>query len=288
VFCDIDNDSLCIDLEKAERLISPRTKAMIVMDYGCMLCDHDRVADIAAKHRLRIIHDAAHSFGAKYKGRMIGSFSDLTMFSFDPVKTITCIDGGALVVESEGDVERLHAMRLLGMKQSADVMYQNSRAWTYDIESVGYRYHMANLHAALGLSQLEKISEIIENRRLYCRFYNQYLEPLEAVGKPDTDFVDVAPFLYYIRVPASLRDGLRDHLHAAGIDTGIHWRPGHAFSLFRDCRRGDLSITEQVGGQIVTLPLHSRMKSEDLEYIVDKVQAFFRQPNARASAQARQ
>ena len=261
---------------------------MIVMDYGCMLCDHDRVADIAGKHRIRIIHDAAHSFGSKYKGRTIGSFSDLAMFSFDPVKTITCIDGGAVVVRSEEDVERLHAMRLLGMRQSANVMYRNSRAWTYDIESIGYRYHMANLHAALGLSQLCKIDEIIENRRRYCWFYNQQLASFEAIRTPQTDFVDIAAFLYYIRVPALQRDALRDHLEAAGIDTGIHWQPGHAFSLFRNCRRGDLTVTEEVGSQILTLPLHSKMKSDDLEYIVDRIGLFFRQPNAKAAAQARQ
>jgi dTDP-4-amino-4,6-dideoxygalactose transaminase len=88
VFCDIDSDTLCIDLEQAETLIGPKTKAIIIMDYDCILCDHDRVKELADKYKLRVIHDAAHSLGSKYKGRPVGSFSDICMFSFDPIKTI--------------------------------------------------------------------------------------------------------------------------------------------------------------------------------------------------------
>ena len=110
VFCDVEDDSLCIDLDKAEELVSPRTKAMIVMDYDCVLCDHDRVAEFARAHGLRVLHDAAHSFGSKYKERMVGSFSDIATFSFDPVKTITCIDGGALVLRSEDELQRVQEM----------------------------------------------------------------------------------------------------------------------------------------------------------------------------------
>lgn len=98
VFCDIRNDTLCIDIEKAEELITPKTKAIIVMDYDCILCEHNHVANFSDKYNLRVIHDAAHSLGSKYEGKMIGSFSDICMFSFDPVKSITCIDGGVFKV----------------------------------------------------------------------------------------------------------------------------------------------------------------------------------------------
>src|SRR2546428_11647564 len=169
VFCDIDEDSLCIDLDKAEQLISPRTKAIIVMDYDCVLCDHDRVADFARAHGVRVLHDAAHSFGSKYKGRAVGSFSDVAMFSFDPVKTITCLDGGAVVVRTQEELARLHEMRLIGMSQPAKVMYTNARAWTYDMRGIGFRYHMANMHAAIGLAQIAKMDRIAESRRAACR-----------------------------------------------------------------------------------------------------------------------
>lgn len=275
VFCDIDDKTLCIDLDKAEQLVGPKTKAMIVMDYDCVLCDHDRVAEFQKRHDIRIIHDAAHALGSKYKGRPIGSFSDITMFSFDPVKTITCIDGGALVVRSQEEKEILHEMRLIGMGQPSNLMYQNQRAWTYDVKRLGFRYHMANLHAAIGLAQLGKLDRISTTRREAARFYNQQLRDVPGVTVPQTDFEDVTPFLYYIRVPADQRDALRAHLKEQGIDTGIHWQPGHWFSLLKDFRKGDLSVTDRVGKEVLSLPLHSAMEPDARQRVVDAVSAFF-------------
>lgn len=277
VFCDIDDNSLCIDLDKAETLLSPRTKAVIVMDYDCVLCQHDRVASFAKAHSLRVLHDAAHSFGSRYQGKMVGSFSDVTMFSFDPVKTITCIDGGALVVRSENEVERLHEMRLIGMSQPAKVMYTDARAWTYDLRALGFRYHMANLHAAIGLAQLAKIEDISRSRRESCRYYNEGLKIVPNVVVPKTDFHDVTPFLYYIRVPADRRDALRAYLSAAGVDTGIHWQPGHSFTLLKNCRHGDLSVTDRVAKEVLSLPLHSGMSTATLDQVISTVTDFFRQ-----------
>ncbi|HEX3183920.1 MAG TPA: DegT/DnrJ/EryC1/StrS family aminotransferase [Pyrinomonadaceae bacterium] len=278
VFCDIDENSLCIDLDKAEAVISPRTKAIIVMDYDCVLCDHDRVAELARARNLRVLHDASHSFGSKSDGRMVGSFSDVTTFSFDPVKTITCIDGGALVVRTEEELARIHEMRLIGMGQPATVMYTNSRAWTYDMRTIGFRYHMANLHAAIGLAQLAKMDVISESRNSACRYYNEGLVDIPEVIVPLTDFHDITPFLYYIRVPGDQRDALRAYLAERGIDTGIHWQPGHWFTLLKDFRRGDLSVTDRVGHEVVSLPLHSKMPTETLDRVISAIRGFF---NAR-------
>jgi dTDP-4-amino-4,6-dideoxygalactose transaminase len=276
VFCDIEEDSLCIDLDKAAELVSPRTKAIIVMDYDCVLCDHDRVAEFARTHRVRVLHDAAHSFGSKYKSRPIGSFSDIATFSFDPVKTITCIDGGALVLRSEEELARVHEMRLIGMGQPAKVMYTNERAWTYDMRTIGFRYHMANLHAAIGLKQLAKIENISRSRNEACRYYNEQLRDVPEVIVPKTDFADITPFLYYIRVPGEQRETFRAYLAESGIDTGIHWQPGHWFTLLKDCRRGDLSVTDRVGHEVVSLPLHSMMKRETLDRVISAIRDFFK------------
>jgi dTDP-4-amino-4,6-dideoxygalactose transaminase len=274
VFCDIDDKSLCIDLNKAESLITPKTKAIIVMDYDCVLCDHDAINEIAVKHKVRIIHDAAHAFGSKYKGKKVGSFSDICMFSFDPVKTITCIDGGAIVVRTEKEVELLREMRLVGMGQPAAVMYQNQRAWTYDVNHLGFRYHMANLHAAIGSAQLAKIDRISESRRRVCQYYNEQLANIPEIRTPLTDFKEITPFLYYIRVPEDKRDPLRAHMLKQGVDTGIHWQPGHWFTLFKNCKSGDLSITDRVGKEILSLPLHSEMDEESIELIVKGIKSF--------------
>lgn len=275
VLCDIEEDTLNIDLDKVESLINEKTKAIIVMDYDCILCDHDRINEIALKYNVRILHDAAHSFGSRYKGKKVGSFSDITMFSFDPVKTITCLDGGILVVKTEEEMRKLHEMRLVGMGQPAEVMYQNTRAWTYDMKHLGFRYHMSNMHAAIGTAQLSKINEIEISRREACRFYNQELQGISGVITPKTNFDDIVPFLYYIRVSAEVRDEFRNYLYANGIDTGIHWQPGHWFTLLKEAKRGDLSVTDKIGHEILSLPLHSNMLEDDLNKIVKCIMSFF-------------
>lgn len=275
VFCDIRDDTLCIDLDKAEKLIGPNTKALIVMDYDCCLCDHDRVAELAYKHELRIIHDAAHALGSVYKNKPIGSFSDICMFSFDPVKTITCIDGGALVVRTQEEVEALHEMRLLGMGQPSNVMYQNKRAWTYHVKRLGFRYHMANLHAAIGIAQLTKLPTIIASRREACRTYNRLLATVQQVRTPSSTFEGICPFLYYIRVPAADRDALRSWLDDQGIDTGIHWQPGYAFELLAGSPSGDMTVTSAVSSEVLSLPLHSHMDLTLVERICSAISAYF-------------
>lgn len=281
VFCDIDEDTLCIDLDKAEKLISPKTKAIIVMDYDCILCDHDRVQELADKYKLRVIHDAAHAIGSKYKGKLVGSFSDICIFSFDPVKTVTCVDGGAIVVKTAEEKQILQEMRLIGMSQPAAIMYQNKRAWTYDVSRLGFRYHMANLHAAIGLQQLKKLPVIQESRVRTCEFYNKELESIPEVRVPKSDFKDISPFLYYIRVPSDCRDELRSYLSDLGIDTGIHWQPGHWFTLLKNCRSGNLDVTDAVGDQILSLPLHSLMSEEAKARVVQGVHSFFSRRAAR-------
>jgi len=247
------------------------------MDYDCLLCDHDRVKEFADRHNIRVINDAAHSFGSNYNGKKVGSFSDICMFSFDPVKTLTCIDGGMLIVKTPEELQMIQEMRLVGMGQAASLMYQNKRAWTYDVNHLGFRYHMANLHAALGLAQLAKMPDISVTRRDACRYYNQHLSEISEVTVPQTDFEDVTPFLYYIRVPAGQRDALRAHLLENGIDTGIHWQPGHWMTLFKNSRSGDLSVTDKVANEIFSLPLHSKMATESLDLVIKNIKGFFTQ-----------
>ena len=275
VFCDIDEQTLCLDLNKAAELVSDRTRAIIAMDYGCVLCDHDAVQAFAGAHDLRVIHDAAHSIGSFYKGKAVGSFSDICMFSFDPIKTITCIDGGALVVRTARQQQQLQEMRLIGMGQAPAVMYEDKRAATYDVKRLGFRYHLANLHAAIGLQQLRRLPEMTASRRETCRFYTDALGDVPGISVPRTDFSDITPFLYYLLVGGDRREALRAHLTDRGIETGIHWQPGHWFSLLKHCRRGDLSVTDRVGKEILTIPLHSGMVDQDRQRIADGIVEFF-------------
>jgi dTDP-4-amino-4,6-dideoxygalactose transaminase len=274
VFVDIDENTLCIDTTKVEELITEKTKCIIAMDYDIFICDHDSLAEISMRTGIPVLHDAAHSFGSRYKGRPIGNQHQFTMFSFDPVKAITCIDGGAIIVSGEDSVKRLQAKRLIGMTQPAAQMYTNSRAWTYDVEELGFRYHMANLHAAVGVAQINKIDEIRRTRQQTCKRYYEELSCLGWISAPKGDFDDVNPFLYYIRVLNGQRDELREHMKKCGVDTGIHWQAGHSFSFFKDCRRGSLEVTDLIVDQIVSLPLHSKMNDVDVNQIIQSITNF--------------
>lgn len=275
VFCDIDSHTLCIDPGAAEALISERTKAIIAMDYACSLCDHEAINALAAEYRLRVVHDAAHSLGSRWKQKAVGSFSDLTIFSFDPVKTITTIDGGAIVVKTEEELKAVREMRLIGMGQPSAVMYQNRRAWTYDVERLGFRYHLANLHAAIGVAQLRKFERIASTRREAFQHYVQHLGGISGLRCPSLES-NAVPFIFYILLLEDKREVLREFLRSKGVDTGIHWQPGHHFSLFRNFRKGPLENTERVGKQIVTLPFHSAMERATQDRVIEAIHEFYR------------
>jgi dTDP-4-amino-4,6-dideoxygalactose transaminase len=275
VFCDIDPLTLCIDIDRAAQLVGPATRAVVLMDYGPHLCDHAAAAALAAERGLRVVHDAAHAFGSAYHGRPVGSFSDVCVFSFDPVKALTAVDAGIVVVDDELELHRLRHLRLLGSDQPVEAIYRNEKTWDYDAVDIGYRYHLSNVHAAVGLAQIAKLDGIRATRQAACRRYQERLKAVDGVMLPPTDFDEVNPFLYYIRVDPALRDDLRDHLAERGIGTGIHWRPAHLHSRFQQFRRGPLHVTEQVGEEIISLPLHSAMDCEVVDRVCAEVAAYF-------------
>jgi dTDP-4-amino-4,6-dideoxygalactose transaminase len=276
VFADIREDNLGIDVDSAERVLGPKVKAVIALHYMGVVCDRDRVYAFAHNHGLRVIEDAAHAIGSRHNGAIIGAAGDLTCFSFDPIKTLTCIDGGAVVVPSLEEAESLFPARLLGMTQPNERLYANSRAYGFDVQEQGFRYHLANLHAAIGLSQLQRLPEFISNRRKYARAYNEALENLDGVVVPQTDFNDASVFHYVIRVLDGSREGLRDYLRDRQIDTGIHWVPGNRLTWLKDCRGADaVPVTDQIGEEILTLPLWSYMEESVLTDVVDGVTSFF-------------
>ncbi|MEO5680354.1 MAG: DegT/DnrJ/EryC1/StrS family aminotransferase, partial [Acidimicrobiales bacterium] len=218
-----------------------------------------------------------HSFGASRGEDMIGSFSDIAMLSFDPVKALSCIDAGVVVVQTEQEVQRLRELRVLGASQPAEMAYGHQRAWYYDVVEDGFRYHLSNVHAAVGLAQLAKLETIRESRQAACRAYRSRLQGIDGLVVPDGDVSNLNPFLYYVRVLDGRRQAFREHLTTLGVETGFHWMPLHTMTLFAGCRRGDLSVVDRASEEIVSLPLHSGMPLDVVERVGDAVLSFFRQ-----------
>lgn len=276
VFCDVEDGFLGIDPDRVRELITPATRAIMAVDYLGLPCRLDELMDIAHQHGLRVIEDAAHAFGSESRGRRVGAFGDITCFSFGPVKTITTLEGGAVITPNADDVHVLHELRHLGIDSDTDARYRNQRNWEFDVVRQGYRCHLGSVPAAIGLAQLELVDEFIANRQDYCRYYDAALADLDDIRLFDTDWKDVSPYIYVIRVrDAARRAGLIDFLKGRGVATGIHFLGAHRFSFYENARRGDLTVTETATEQVLTLPLHPYMEQSDQDRVIAGVRDFF-------------
>lgn len=276
VMCDIREDNLGIDCKKAELLITKKTKAIIPLHFAGIPCDQSGVYKLAKKYNLRVIEDATHAFGTTINQKKIGSFGDLVCFSFDPVKIITSIDGGCVIVNNKKELVSGHRFRLLGVDKDTIQRYKNKRAWDYDVLSEGYRYHLTNIMASVGNSQIKQINRFIKQRRKICQMYNNVFKDINGLVIPNSDFSNISPFIYTVRVLSGKRNQLIKHLQESNIDTGIHFMPVHKHTFFSKSRRGDMTITEKVSKEILTIPLHSNMKISHVNKVTERILAFFR------------
>lgn len=277
VFCDVNEDDLTLDIEKAEELINNKTVAIITLDYGSNQCDLDKFIDLGKNYKLRIIHDAAHSFGWKNKGRMTGSFGDICFFSFDPVKCFTAIDAGAIVVNNTSEEKWLIEARTVGQSLDMDTYGENVKMEFKKVEHIGFRYHLSNVHAILGINQLDKYEQISSSRRKTSEKYNQAFSDLELVEPIGKDYTDVFPFIYIIRIKNNHRNSLKKFLTQNGIETHVHWAPIHWYKMYKQDKSSDMSVTNVAGIEILTIPLHSSMTETDSDYVIEKIQKYFKQ-----------
>ena len=154
--------------------------------------------------------------------------------------------------------------------------YKNKRAWDYDVVSNGYRYHLTNIMASIGISQIKRIDKFIKSRQKVCKRYNESFQKINDLKVPQTNFDNISPFIYSIQVLNGKREALIQHLQGLNIDVGIHFIPVHKHSYFINSRCGDMTVTERVVNEVLTLPLHSLMKEEFVNRVIDGVLSFFR------------
>jgi dTDP-4-amino-4,6-dideoxygalactose transaminase len=250
VFCDIEEPTLTVDPDKLRELIGERTRAIMVCHFAGLVGRLDEVYQIAAEHGLRVIEDAAHAIGTRRDGKLV-------------------------VTPNPEELQTLHQLRMLGVDKETQARYQNRRAWEYDVLHQGFRYHLGAIPASIGLAQLALLDEFVRNRQEYCRGYNQRLAGIPKVTTPDSDYKDVGPFIYYIRVPAEVRQELISFLEERGVPTGIHFLGAHEFTYYKHARRGDLSVTDRVVGEELTLPLWSSMDEPVLDRVAGAIREFF-------------
>lgn len=279
VLVDCEDDTLNLSPAAFERAITPRTRAVIPVHLAGHACDMDAILDIARRHRLRVIEDAAHSFPAKYRGRTIGTIGDVTCFSFYATKTITTGEGGMLVSDDPAIVERARIMSLHGISRDAWKRYTAEGSWFYEVLFPGYKYNLTDIAAALGLEQLKKAQRFLEIRTRYAAMYDQAFAGVPAIRRPSVrDDVQHAWHLYAIRLqPEALsiaRNEFMEELKRRNIGASVHFIPLHMHPYYRDTygyAPGDLPVAAAAYEQLVSLPIYTRMSEEDVRYVAESV-----------------
>jgi dTDP-4-amino-4,6-dideoxygalactose transaminase len=275
VFVDIDPATRNIDLERVEAAITPATRAIIPVDLAGLPVDRDRLYAIAKKHKLRIVEDAAQSFGSTWNGKRIGAIGDFVSFSFHPNKNITTIEGGALVMNNEAEAKLAEQYRLQGVVRSGfDGM---------EVELVGGKFNLTDVAARVGLGQLPHLDAFNAKRRELVRAYFELFEKSAArapgLQLPVTDFTQSNWHMFQVVLPEARltikRADVMAQLHTAGIGTGVHYPAIHRFALYRRLgwRDGDFPHAEYAGRNLLTLPLFPAMARADVVRVVDALVA---------------
>lgn len=288
VFVDIEPDTLNISIEDIKTKITSRTKAIIPVHYGGHACQMDKIWDIAKQHGLFIIEDASHACGSKYQDQRIGGLehTDFTCFSFHAVKNLATGDGGMITTNRVELVRVLRRLRWVGIDKSTwdrtedeliglehGIRRYASYGWYYEIHELGYKYHMNDITAAIGLVQLRKLEANNARRREIVEKYNRSFKGESWIERPvEKDYTYSAMHNYVIKTP--YRDDLNLFLKDKGIASGVHYMPIHLHPYYREKYKLTLSIAEQVWIQLLTLPLYPTLTNDEVEYVIESILSF--------------
>ncbi|SCX67510.1 UDP-4-amino-4,6-dideoxy-N-acetyl-beta-L-altrosamine transaminase [Lysinibacillus fusiformis] len=266
IFADIDEKTYNIDVNEIEKLITPRTKAIIPVDFTGQPADMDPIMELAKKHQLIVIEDGAHSLGATYKGRKVGKLADMTMFSFHPVKPVTTAEGGVIVTDNEEYYKKMLRFRGHGIEQTAYALEQGN--WYYEMTDLGYNYRMTDVQAALGISQMEKLDTFIGIRQELANFYNeQFVTDKEFTVPYQLPNTLSGWHLYSIKLPEYVdRKKVFELLREANIGVHVHYIPvyWHPYYAKLGYQKGLCPKAEKWYEQALTLPLHTNLLPVDV------------------------
>lgn len=273
VFADVDRETLTVSPADVERKLSRATRALVAVHYGGQPCDMDALASIAGAAGIPIVEDAAHAAGAWYGERRVGGISPLTCFSFQATKNMTTGEGGAVTTNDSGFAQRLARLRSSGIDRDTWGRVQGGRHdWSYDVREIGFKYHMHDVAAAIGLVQLERLDRRNEQRRRRAARYDEAFASLEWLETPVVrPGLRTAALSYVIRLDQ--RDELHAWLAARGIASSVHYEPLHHHSAYRDVS-ASVPIAEREWRRILLLPLYPELPRTDQERVVDAVRAF--------------
>ncbi|MDA9802140.1 DegT/DnrJ/EryC1/StrS family aminotransferase [Candidatus Pseudothioglobus singularis] len=269
-FADIDSETMNINTNHVQSLMSSKVKAIICVHYGGLPCDMDELKKISDEWKVPIIEDAAHAVGAKYKGIDIGSISDFTMFSFQAIKHITTGDGGMLIIKDKSLVDKAERIRWFGIDRNA----KQAGIWENDIYEVGYKYQMTDIAAAMGIVSVDEFNDQSELRKILFQTYVNELENFERVKIIGSGFEDREHAAWLFTVVVEERFKLQEKLRNNNIESNqVHFR-NDRYSIFNEFTNGKVFPNmDKIEDNYLVLPLHTKMTIEDVKRVCSVVKS---------------
>lgn len=280
IFADIKKDTYNIDPNEIKKKITPKTKAIIPVHFTGQPCDMDEINEIAEENDLYIIEDAAHAIDAEYKGKKIGDISDLTIFSFHPVKNITTAEGGMVTTNNDELYKKLLMFRTHGISKDAGKRFDKSGDYYYDMKYLGFRYNLSELHASLGIHQLDKLESFQKRRREIVKIYNRELENIDQITIPYVKKnIKHSWHIYVIQLNLEKLKVERDHIFKAlreeNIGVNVHYIPVHYHSFYQNkfgLKKGILPKVEWLFPRLLTIPIFPKMSDNDVYDVINALE----------------
>jgi len=280
ILADIKKDTYNIDPDEIKKKITSKTKAIIPVHFAGQPCDMDEICEIAEENNLFIIEDAAHAIDAEYKRKKIGKISDLTTFSFHPVKNMTTAEGGMVTTDDDEFYDKLLMFRTHGISRDAVKRFGKEGGFYYDMQYLGFRYNLSELHSALGIHQLDKLESFQKRRREIVKLYNREFQSFKEITIPYVkEEVIHSWHLYVIQLNLEKlkvdRDQIFKAFRAENIGVNVHYIPVHYHSYYREkfgLHKGILPNVEWLYPRVLTLPIHAKMNNDDVYSVINALE----------------
>lgn len=271
VFADIDPCTYNIDPKEIRKKITPKTKAIIAVHLAGQPCDMDEIYEIAKEHNLTVIEDGAHALGSIYKGKRIGGISDLTVFSFHPVKPITTGEGGMIMTNSEKLYEKLLLFRTHGITREMAILSKNNGPWYYEQKLLGYNYRITDIQCALGISQMSKLDRFLERRYDLAQRYNEAFKDCDNIITPyQLEDTSSGWHLYIVQILNYARKEIFEKLREQGIGVNVHYIPVYKHPYYQENGYADVMCknAEKIYERIISLPLYPLLTNEEQDMVI--------------------